>query len=520
MHAVLSRLLAAAGAAALAGAGLVAVAAPASAETVLAPQLLDRLTPGVEANASTYDRDLFQHWIDADGDGCDTREEVLIAESIIPATTGAGCAVSGRWISYYDGATWDTASAVDIDHLVPLAEAWRSGASAWTDAQRRAFANDLDSGSPLVAVTDVLTQSKGDRDIAQWVPPLPEARCRYAIEWAQTKVRWRLTVDQAERNALSTYLQTCGSTPVEVPPIADVPAPHSGGAPVTGDTLRGGQTMAGGQWLMSADRTHGLSFQADGNLVAYAPNYRVLWSSATYGNPGARFTLQADGNAVIYAADGRVLWHAGTYGNPGADLRVQNDGNVVISRANGSAAWYSGWDRTGMVAGDLLTTGQQITSANGRYHLIVQRDGNVVVYHSATGRPLFFTGSYGAASLRLQGDGNLVAYNGGGGAHWHSDTWREGRSRLEVQDDGNVVLYRADGSPSWYSGWDTGRAATGPGNGTHVAHQPPAPPVTPQPSVYYADCDAVRAAGAAPLHSYQPGYRSALDRDSDGVACE
>ena len=72
------------------------------------------------------------------------------------------------------------------------------------------------------------------------------------------------------------------------------------------------------------------------------------------------------------------------YGNPGAGLKVQNDGNVVLYRANGSAAWFTGWDRTGLFAGQYLSTGQQVTSANGRYHLILQPDGNVVVYTSET----------------------------------------------------------------------------------------------------------------------------------------
>lgn len=231
--------------------------------------------------------------------------------------------------------------------------------------------------------------------------------------------------------------------------------------------LVAGQQLTAGQLLMSPDGTHELAFQTDGNLVAYAPNNRVLWSSGTYGHPGAVFTMQADGNAVIYAVGGAVLWHAGTYGNAGATLQVQNDGNVVIYRSDNSAAWYTGWDRTSLLSSQSLTVGQQITSANGRYHLILQPDGNVVVY-TADGRPLFFTGSYASTVLSLQSDGNLVAYRGNGSAAWNSTTWREGSSRLDVQNDGNVVLYRADGTPSWYSGWDAGQTATLPSSGTYL----------------------------------------------------
>ena len=81
----------------------------------------------------------------------------------------ACAATSGSWYSAYDGATWTAASDVDIDHLVPLAEAWDSGASGWTTAQRQAFANDL-TRPQLIAVTDNVNQSKGDQDPAEWMP--------------------------------------------------------------------------------------------------------------------------------------------------------------------------------------------------------------------------------------------------------------------------------------------------------------------------------------------------------------
>ena len=246
-------------------------------------------------------------------------------------------------------------------------------------------------------------------------------------------------------------------------------AAHAAG-PAETDRMAAGQALLPGQWLMSPDRTHGLTLQTDGNLVAYGPRSRVLWSSHTYrsaGGSGTVLDMQADGNLVLHAADGSVLWHAGTYGNPGAGLRVQNDGNVVLYRTNGSAAWYTGWDRTSLFPGDALSTGQQVTSADGRYSLVLQPDGNAVVY-TASGRPLFFTGSYGATRLAVQADGNLVAYRANGSAAWSSGTWREGWSRLDVQDDGNVVLHRADTTPSWFTGNDYGQTATAPGSGGQI----------------------------------------------------
>ena len=101
-----------------------------------------------------YDRDLFGDWVDADKDGCDTRAEVLIREALIKPKIGNKCKLSGgKWLSSYDGLYYNDASKLDVDHLVPLGEAWRSGAWAWTKMERVAFANYLDDEIALNAVT-------------------------------------------------------------------------------------------------------------------------------------------------------------------------------------------------------------------------------------------------------------------------------------------------------------------------------------------------------------------------------
>jgi hypothetical protein len=164
-----------------------------------------------------YARDKFHLWIDADGDGCNTRNEVLIAEATSGPTIGASCTLTGgRWLSYYDGATWTLPSDVDIDHLVPLAEAWDSGARNWTAAQREAYANDLGDARDLVAVTDNVNQSKGDQDPAEWMPSLASATCRYVAEWVAVKIRWRLTVDSAEKSALTSFAAGCTNVTITV----------------------------------------------------------------------------------------------------------------------------------------------------------------------------------------------------------------------------------------------------------------------------------------------------------------
>lgn len=162
-----------------------------------------------------YDRDLFRHWVDADGDGCDTRREVLIEEAEEAPTRGSGCSLTGgRWFSYYDGVSQYDIADLQIDHMVPLAEAWDSGARSWSASKRQSFANDLGDPRPLVAVTGGENTSKSDRDPAEWLPD--NQRCRYAEEWVATKIRWGLSQDSSEKSALSSLASGCASTRVTV----------------------------------------------------------------------------------------------------------------------------------------------------------------------------------------------------------------------------------------------------------------------------------------------------------------
>ncbi|GII85689.1 hypothetical protein Ssi03_36790 [Sphaerisporangium siamense] len=168
---------------------------------------LNALTVDIERNAGTYDRALFPHWITISG-ACNTRETVLKRDGTGVVTNSGCAATSGQWYSPYDGGTWTAASDVDIDHMVPLAEAWRSGAHAWTTSRRQAFANDL--GNPqLWAVTDNVNQAKGDDDPALWKPPLTSFWCTYAKAYIDVKYEWSLTVDGAEKSALAGMLGRC-----------------------------------------------------------------------------------------------------------------------------------------------------------------------------------------------------------------------------------------------------------------------------------------------------------------------
>ncbi|MEU2313122.1 HNH endonuclease family protein [Streptomyces albidoflavus] len=198
-------------------------AAPAGADTAPAAPLtladaIDQI-PSAPESREGYKRTSFKHWTDADRNGCNTRSEVLIAESRVKPTTEDRCrVVSGEWYSYYDGVTVDAPGGLDIDHMVPLAEAWDSGASTWTAARREAYANDLGADASLVAVTARTNRSKADQDPAEWLPPLADARCTYIAEWVATKLRWQLAADDTERAALTDIAGGCGQQEVEYEP--------------------------------------------------------------------------------------------------------------------------------------------------------------------------------------------------------------------------------------------------------------------------------------------------------------
>ncbi len=162
-----------------------------------------------------YDRDLFKHWVDADKNRCHTRNEVLIAEAVMAPAVDDRCRLSGGlWYSYYDDQYIDNARSLDIDHLVPLAEAWDSGAREWDADRREAYANDLGNEISLIAVTASSNRSKADKDPAEWMPPSASAACQYAYEWISVKTRWELSIDQTEADALAAIIADCPSAVV------------------------------------------------------------------------------------------------------------------------------------------------------------------------------------------------------------------------------------------------------------------------------------------------------------------
>jgi hypothetical protein len=160
-----------------------------------------------EGKMAGYSRDRFPHWA-SQGNSCDTREIVLQKQGTDVRSDKDCKAVSGTWVSPYDGVTITDAAAIDIDHTVPLAEAWRSGASAWVDEDRKKFANDL-GGIQLIAASATTNRAKGDQDPAKWKPPVTAYWCTYAQHWIAVKATYKLTIDQAEHDALASMLTSC-----------------------------------------------------------------------------------------------------------------------------------------------------------------------------------------------------------------------------------------------------------------------------------------------------------------------
>lgn len=177
-----------------------------------------------EEHIGGYKRSLFKHWIDANRNGKDTRAEVLIAESLVSVTfSSTGKTVStGKWLSLYDGETWTKASDVDVDHVVALAEAWRSGAWKWSSSRRQSYANDLGVAWTLRAVTDNVNQEKSDDDPTYWLPPLESATCVYLTEWVAVKIRWKLSVDAEERQSIRDGWLDARCFALSKPPVVTV----------------------------------------------------------------------------------------------------------------------------------------------------------------------------------------------------------------------------------------------------------------------------------------------------------
>ncbi len=213
------------------------------------------------------------------------------------------------------------------------------------------------------------------------------------------------------------------------------------------------QTIQADEYIMSPNKQSLLHVQPNGNLVLLRNFNQVAWSSRSGGSP-LQLVMQGDGNLVLYSKGGGALWSTGTGGNPGASLQLQDDGNMVIYAAGGGVLWTSGspvpnyqtYINDGQYGGEMFGF-QEIKSANGKYTLTMQGDGNLVLYSPT--RALWHAGTAGNpySRLAIQPDGNMVVYDMNHRPIWYTGTNQ--RDKLILQDDGNLVLYNGRNQPLW-----------------------------------------------------------------------
>lgn len=266
----------------------------------------------------------------------------------------------------------------------------------------------------------------------------------------------RQTLRRAIALTVAPLLCAAALTTAASPAIADTTA--VAGRLVAGDSLAPGAT------LWSPDGHYRLVMQGDGNLVEYVGG-RPLWYSHTSGHPNTVLEMQSDGNLVLYDATHTAIWSAKTWGHPGAYMELRNDANIVVTGSGKTGFWASRAIDTQLDAGRALDTGWFVQSPNGAYRLVMQADGNLVLYRKRDMTVMWYAHTYGHpnSTLEMQGaDGNLVVYSEARVPLWNTHTGGHPGTVLQVEDTGRIVLY----APGHVAIW----ASDGSVHGGYVIH--------------------------------------------------
>ena len=296
-------------------------------DTLSAQSVLATIAVAPE-NPRGYKRSLFKHWRDIDGDGCDSREQVLKRDAIgLPQVDPFRCfVIEADWVSPYDGVKTSDRTAVEIDHVVALKEAWDSGAFAWSEAQRIAYANDTSDSRTLLAVSETSNQSKGEKDPSNWLPALRAYQCTYIANWISVKARWGLSMDQSEWGRLNNMLSgQCAGTTMRGwnPPPAGVSTPATTLPPsttlATVTTVRVATTLATATTLANATTS----------------TVRVATTLATA-------TTLSPATTTTNATDSTVKVNPGAFCAPEGAVGVYNGRNYVCSKTDSKGVPYSG----------------------------------------------------------------------------------------------------------------------------------------------------------------------------------
>ena len=217
--------------------------------------------------------------------------------------------------------------------------------------------------------------------------------------------------------------------------------------------LSSGDLLAPNTAVASTTGRYLFSYQIDGNIVLYDQGV-ALWDSGTTDSTLGVLLMQRDGNLVLYDGSGTPVWASGTVGFPGASLLVQDDGNAVIY-ADGVPVWATNTARStlpGMCPPSDITflPDESLVSADGRFYLLYQTDGNLVLYETGAG-PIWASGTAGSTAGRavMQHDGNLVVYDAASRIVFATNTSSHPGARLVMQNDGNLVIYDSNGTAIW-----------------------------------------------------------------------
>jgi hypothetical protein len=170
---------------------------------------LDKL-PVRDETPLGYTRYRYGLWQDADGDGCTTRDDILVDQAIEAVRRTNPCdIVSGRWVSPYDNAAVENPDEMRVDHVVGLYESWKSGGREWSDKRRNDYLNDLADKGAILAVSSLAFSDKDGRDPGDWLPPNEAFRCTYLQTWVDIKTKWKLSVDAGERESIAAAALGC-----------------------------------------------------------------------------------------------------------------------------------------------------------------------------------------------------------------------------------------------------------------------------------------------------------------------
>ncbi len=233
------------------------------------------------------------------------------------------------------------------------------------------------------------------------------------------------------------------------PPAGCGPSAPPAAAP--GTPVAAGTTLVSGSHVDSPGGQYSLVMQGDGNLGLYTDTHRALWTSRTNGFPGAFARMLGDGNFVIYSGR-RVIWTTGTGGHPGAELYVETDAHLVIAR--GRSRWWTSHSENFLLApGEQLRSGWYLTSPATACHLLMRRDGDLVLY-SSTGQTVWASGTRRQPGdyAEMETSGDVVIYSRSGAELWATRTSGNSGARLFVSSDASVFVETSSGKMPWLAG--------------------------------------------------------------------